>query len=161
MRFTFGKRYICTYCGEPADTIDHTIPYSFFRDTKRNKQRRGESIGFMTYCCRECNRILGDRLFYTFQDRAKFVNTKLRNRYRKFMGVVWDKDEIEELSDRLKEEVERSNRLNLMLRERVGWQSTKEYLDMLNETMDRVYWSDELLPQWKEFFIDTDYEPDR
>ena len=159
MRFTFGKSHICTYCGEPADTIDHTIPYSWFRDTKNDGSRQKESIGFMTYCCRECNSILGKRLFYTFQDRARFVNNRLRTRYRKFMGVVWDEDELAELSDRLKEEIERSNRLNLLLRERVGWQSSKTYLDMLQETMDRVYWSEELEPAWKEFFIDTDYTP--
>lgn len=75
------------------------------------------------------------------------------------MGVVWDEDELAELSDRLKEEIERSNRLNLRLRERVSWQDSKVYLDMLEETMDRVYWSEELEPEWKEFFIDTDYTP--
>lgn len=159
MRFTFGKPHVCTYCGEPADTIDHTIPYSWFRDTTTGGRRHSESIGFMTYSCMECNRILGKRLFYTFQDRCKFVNNKLRKKYRKFMGVVWDQDELDGLSDRLKEEIERSNRLNLRLRDRVGWQDSKEFLSMLEETMDRVYWSEELLPQWKEFFIDTDYLP--
>ena len=57
MRYTFGKQYTCFYCGEPADCIDHTIPYSWFRDTKRTGHRQQESIGFMTYSCKEYNQI--------------------------------------------------------------------------------------------------------
>lgn len=159
MRFTFGNKHICTYCGEPADTIDHTIPYSWFKDTTEGKKRKAEAVGFMTYSCRECNRLLGNRLFYTFQDRCKFVNNKLRTKYRKFMGVVWDEEDLDGLSGSLRQEIERSNRLNLRLRERVSWQDSKQFLSMLEETMDRVYWSEELLPEWKEFFIDSDYTP--
>jgi len=160
MRFTFGKKHICTYCGEPADTIDHTIPYSFFRDKTEGNRRKKESVGFMTYCCRECNNALGDRLFYTFQDRCKFVNKYLRKKYKKHMGVVWDQDELETLSGSLRQEIERSNRLNLRLRERVGWQESDGFMEILNEAMERVYFSTELQDEWKEFFIDTDYKPE-
>ena len=111
MRFTFGKQHICTYCGEPADTIDHTIPYSWFRETNYNGKRHRESIGFMTYACRECNCILGNRIFPTFQDRCRFVKNKLQKRYRDKMGVIWDEDELSELSGGLRAEIERSNRL--------------------------------------------------
>ena len=159
MRFTFGNKHICTYCGEPADTIDHTIPYSIFHDEEISGHRKNFSVGFMTYCCRECNNLLGNRMFYTFQERCKYVNTRLRNKYKKFMGVVWDEEDLSQLSGNLREEIERSNRLNRRLRERVSWQDSKEFLSMLEKTMDEVYWSNEIPQEWKEFMIDTDYIP--
>lgn len=113
----------------------------------------------MTYCCRECNVILANRIFPTFQERCKFLNTSLKKRYKKFMRVLWDEDELNELSGSLREEIARSNRLNKRIRERISWQSSDYFLDMLKETMDRIYYCDKISPEQKEFFIDTDYIP--
>lgn len=44
MRYTFGKPYVCFYCGEPADCIDHTIPYSWFRDAKEQDRDKKKFI---------------------------------------------------------------------------------------------------------------------
>lgn len=158
MRYTFGKKYICTYCGEPADTIDHTIPYSWFRNTG-TRNRKQESIGYMTYACKECNSILSNKLFYTFQERFLYLNKRLRQRHRKDLTVIWDEEELAECSYRLKQFLIQSNNRSKLIRKRLGWIHSEEFLNMMKEVYEDVYFSKDLTEKQKEYFIDSDYMP--
>ena len=159
MRYTFGKQYTCFYCGEPADCIDHTIPYSWFRDTKTSGQRQQESVGFMTYSCRECNQILGDKIFPTIQDRLLYVHKHLRKRHKKEMNVVWDNEDLSTVSGRLQEYINQQNNLNLKIRTRLAWITSPEFNEMIQQVYEEVYYNTQIPPRLKEYFIDTDYEP--
>lgn len=151
MRYTFGKPYVCFYCGEPADCIDHTIPYSWFRDAKRTGQRQQESVGFMTYSCKECNQILGNKIFPTIQDRLL--------RHKKEMNVVWDNEDLSTVSGRLQEYIKQQNNLNLKIRTRLAWITSPEFNEMIKQVYEEVYYNPQIPPKLKEYFIDTDYEP--
>lgn len=158
MRYTFGIPHICTYCGEPADTIDHTIPYSWFRNTGSDR-RHGESVGFMTYCCRECNSILGSRIFPTFQQRLLYLNNRLRERHRKDMSVMWDKEDLSKVSGRLKQYIEQQNRINKRQRARVSWIDSHKFLSLIEQVQDEVYHNTDIPQETKAYFIDDDYIP--
>jgi hypothetical protein len=90
-----GPTHWCAYCGEPADTIDHTVPVSFvcghFRFASRHRFQKVQA-------CRECNTLLGDRIFATFTERKAFLAEKYERRYREYLEAGWwTSEEIEEL----------------------------------------------------------------
>lgn len=158
MRFTFGKPHVCTYCGQPADTIDHTIPYSWFRTTGSDR-RKAEAVGFLTYACRECNGLLGSRIFPTFQERVAYVNRRLRKKWRPEMSVMWDKEDLSTVSGRLKQYIRQQQRLNKLQRERVSWIDSPEYTQILTDTCDRLYYDKSVPSECKRFLIDDEYIP--
>lgn len=159
MRYLFGKKYICTYCGEPADCIDHTIPYSWFKNTG-SKKRKSEAVGFMTYSCRECNSLLSDKVFYTFQDRLLYLNRRLRERHKKELTVLWDEEDLKTVSDRLKQYILQSNNRCNLIRKRLGWINSKEFQNMMKDVYEDVYFNKSLTEKQKEYFIDTDFTPE-
>lgn len=158
MRFTFGQPHICTYCGAPADTIDHTIPYSWFRTTGSDK-RKQESVGFMTYACRECNSLLGSRIFPTFQKRLLWLNNRLREKHRKEMSVLWDAEDIASVSGRLKQYIQQQNRINLEQRARVSWIDSVQFQSILSKAQDELYYDTTIPEEFKKFLIDEDFIP--
>lgn len=94
----------CNYCGEPADTRDHIIPVSYqtnARPTKsaRHNPRYGETVP----CCRDCNVMLGTKLFPSMEDRCHYVAGALRRRYSKLINApAWTADELAELGPGLR-----------------------------------------------------------
>lgn len=156
MRFNFGHKCVCTYCGDFADCIDHTIPYSYFRNTG-SKRRKIEAVGFLTPACAECNTILGDRIFSTFQERFKYVQYRLRLKYKKHLKVIWDEEDLSGISGRLKQYVEQQNRLNKSIQRRLEWPETPEFASILEEACKNLYYNTDIPSEWKEFLIDTDW----
>lgn len=61
----------CTYCGDPADTLDHLEPIS--RQTNRRRRGKMASCGKRVPCCRLCNSLLGASDAFTVRERAAFL----------------------------------------------------------------------------------------
>ena len=76
----------CTYCDEPADTLDHVVPLSF--SSVRRGGGGGDANGFPRVpCCRECNTLLGNRPLLTVEERRAWLAGALKKRYRKLLGA--------------------------------------------------------------------------
>lgn len=151
--YTFGIPNTCTYCGQSADTLDHCIPYSF----SRGRQTKGSKspLGFCTYCCRECNSLLGSSIFPTFQERLVYLNKKLSKKYNKFLTVVWDEEDLSSVSGNLKRYITGFNNLNKITRERLDWIYSPTFLKMLSETQEDVASLD--IPQhFKDYIVPQD-----
>ena len=91
----------CNYCGEPADTKDHVIPHTVLTGA----QRRGghHDLGETVPCCRECNHLLGSKVFPSMEDRCHYVAGALRRRYSKLINApAWTADELAELGPGLR-----------------------------------------------------------
>jgi len=58
----------CTYCGDPADTVDHLEPVS--RQTARRRRGKMAGLGDRVPACRECNSTLGACNANTVKERA-------------------------------------------------------------------------------------------
>ena len=152
--YKFGKPGVCTYCGEYADTVDHCVPYSITRqETKQNS--RHKLIGFCCPSCGECNSLLGDKLFLTFQERLLFVNKQLKKKYSRH-HVVWDNEEIDELEGNLQKYVSGSNIDYLISKDRILWIHTPDFMKIYNEVIDDLYGNEKISKQLKSFFIDDD-----
>jgi hypothetical protein len=99
-----GRNYICSYCGDAAETIDHCLPQSHV-----HKHRRAY-IGFIilkTPSCQHCNSILGDKIFNDFAARKAHVNKKLCIKFKKELAfLAWDEDEMKEMGPGLRKRIE-------------------------------------------------------
>lgn len=74
-----GLRH-CAYCGDLATTRDHLIPRSYLRNTGKPHWPTSQWVP----ACQQCNSILYNKLFFTVQERARYLlkqyQTKRRHR---------------------------------------------------------------------------------
>lgn len=94
----------CHYCGSPADTTDHVPP--------RHARAQLIAVGladrfpfFEVDCCRECNGLLGARL-WTIRARRRYIKWTLRRRYaRLLLTPDWSDLELVKLGPTLRSAV--------------------------------------------------------
>lgn len=117
----FGDAGVCTYCGEPADNLDHVIPLSFLESARR-KRRKGSYPGVKTFACGQCNRSLGSRHFESFSERLAFANKGIRKRYAKELSApAWAEEDLEELGPSLRKWIGLMDCRTQVAKWRVGW----------------------------------------
>ncbi len=153
--FIFGKIGTCTYCGEPADTIEHLIPWSVITSSDSSRKIKG----FCTYACRECNCFASNRVFHTFEERVKFVHEKLRKKYKRYMGVVWDSGELNQTTGNLKKYIRGCNTLNKIARQRLAYPTSNEFWEILNSAREDAYLDPRIPKNLLEFLVPTDWTP--
>jgi len=97
--------WLCIYCGSPADTVDHVPPVSRISDCD---SIYSDDYKFCTVkSCLECNKLAGDRLDIDLIDRIDFVKDRLKSKYRRALRIPdWTLDELDDLGDSLRAEVE-------------------------------------------------------
>jgi hypothetical protein len=94
-RLYLEEGYVCFYCNDEAEGLDHTPPLAWI-ETYSTKTLRENKIPFaLIPCCAECNRLLSDRRLLTAEERLEFLETKYQSLYTKV--VAWDEDEIAEM----------------------------------------------------------------
>jgi hypothetical protein len=100
----------CTYCGDPhGDEADHVIPKTTTGDREGLRQ---ETVP----ACRECNGLLGDKMYVTIQTRAAYLLGAVEARYKKVISMpVWDDEELEDLGPNMRASIEA-----VLTRERVS-----------------------------------------
>ena len=91
----------CSYCGSHWDkTRDHVIPNSYLREG------RGYEGDWLVPACKECNGTLGDILLTNVPDRATYLLSKYRRKYKKLLSFAdWTDWELEDISDRLADSI--------------------------------------------------------
>lgn len=68
--------------------------------------RHNKKYGDTVPCCKECNSVLGNKLFETVQGRAKYIATSLKTRYKKVLSApVWTADEMAEIGPDLRSSI--------------------------------------------------------
>jgi hypothetical protein len=129
-----GLQRICAYCGDLADTVDHTVPAWF---TAGNLSLIARSKLFKVACCRDCNMRAGRLIDRTFIERKRRIAKSLRRANIGILRVAhWPSNEIKPLGYRLKTYV----KSGVTRRERViarlqSLDSLLIPLDMTNELM--------------------------
>jgi 5-methylcytosine-specific restriction endonuclease McrA len=94
----YGPENRCAYCGDPADTIDHTVPVSFTAGHARTLARAPRKFVKVAACC-ECNGLLGNQLHATWRERKRWLWEKFCRRNARFLKQVeWDADDLAEMS---------------------------------------------------------------
>jgi hypothetical protein len=90
----------CTYCGAwDGDNQDHIVPVSYNQNVSRvGGRRKGVSYKNTVPCCKECNSLLSDRLYFSIPSRAAYLLGTYERRYKKLLSQPdWSNEEIEEL----------------------------------------------------------------
>jgi len=85
----------CAYCGVVADSIDHVVPQWFIKAMQNSGV--AEALERSTvHCCRECNSLIGGKIFDTFRARKSYALDRLLVRYKKVLATpAWNRDQIE------------------------------------------------------------------
>lgn len=132
----------CTYCGSPANSLDHIIPVSYeFVSRKAANYSRKITVP----CCEECNNKLSNNWLPTIAERAEHLSEAYRKKYKKILkSPHWEQWEIENLSGFLRKNVES----NMILKENI--KNRIEHLDEISKEKDLTI--DEV---WMKYSSDT------
>lgn len=147
--FIFGIRNVCTYCGDPADCMDHVVPWSYISTVVRKGGQEGKFLGIRTWACRECNAILGAKRFPCMWRRIVHVHDRLCVRLEHdLMFPIWSREEMIPLRPNLRRQIEARNLLTRVARARTGWMFTPMCLGIMDDVRRRV--CDESAPGHRE-----------
>ena len=98
------SKWICFYCGEPGNELDHQPPITRIDDYRALYLERQHYVKVIS--CRECNAIAADILHETLLERKEYIANRLWERYRSILKTPhWRKEELAELSGRLRQSV--------------------------------------------------------
>lgn len=121
--FFFGDHRDCTYCGEPASSVDHVICIA--SQTVKRKSCAKTSHGPITPACRDCNNRLGSKMFDTFDLRCEYVHWGLEKEAK---PILWHGWEIAKLDPSLMEIVSKERNRRMLMRMRADWFGSRDYL---------------------------------
>ena len=117
MKTKLFNRFNCTYCGSPCDTRDHVIPVSSEYISRKNAKTNTSNT---VPSCRECNTMLGSLLFLTIGERASYLYTLYKTRFKKFLLMPdWSLEDLNELKGRLNQSVRNSLKKKERVKERI------------------------------------------
>lgn len=137
--FVFGIPYTCTYCGNPADGLDHVMPWTIITAQKRRDGGGGHTPGVRTHCCRQCNSILGNRIYPTMWLRIMHVNQRLRVLLADHMAYrIWTREETIPMGPNLRRQCEVKTLLRRVAGARIGWPYDPVLLELLVQTRAKV-----------------------
>jgi len=113
----------CAYCGMPAETDDHVIPWSFYASVN-------DCVILSAYrwalvpACYECNCIAGDKVFETISQKRRYIQERLRCRYRKILSIPpWSEEDLADLSPLLAQYVRHGLKLRAIISQRITYRS--------------------------------------
>lgn len=121
--FRFGHPLTCTYCGDPAGSVDHVIPVGFQHATR--KKCVHSMNGPLTFACKHCNSTLGGRYFDSFKLRCEYVQQRLASKVK---PILWSEQELMLLDYPLRRMVQCSNARRRWIGERADWCGSRDYL---------------------------------
>lgn len=110
----------CTYCGVPADSIDH-IPPQCMRNTLKDL---GDYIGVWKEvpACLWCNSTLGSLALLTITDRRDYIKKVIRRKFKKLLASpVWSDADIEECGEGLRAYLFDQREQARLIRDRLAW----------------------------------------
>jgi hypothetical protein len=113
----------CTYCGLPANSIDHVPP----RSVRKAIREQGMAHWFPFVevpACRECNSaVLGDRGGWKVESRRAYVKKVLRRRYASILRIPdWTDRELALMSPTLAQHIQAGINARELTIKRLGFQ---------------------------------------
>ena len=144
------NRYDCVYCGMPCDTRDHVSPVSRDYASRKNAPTNQKNT---VPSCRECNNLLGARLFLTVGDRASYLFSFYKTSLDKIFSMRSCRtDELKSLKGRMRQYVKNS------LKKKESAKSRINHIELVMElcpTIDEVW---EIINSDRHEFLLTDFD---
>ena len=111
---------ICVYCGVRATTLDHFVPLSvvaMLSDVLNEISGR-----FLVPACGECNSIAGNKVFKTIAAKRRYIQEKLRKKYRLVLVMPeWTEEQKESLGWNMKTAVAEGLAKREWIKARLSW----------------------------------------
>lgn len=118
--FEFGRRGVCTYCGDPGDSRDHVIAVSY----QKNVRKRESECGPWCWACRSCNSKLCNRYFDSFKQRCEWIRDRIEMRVR---PIDWSDAQVNSLQWELRDLVRRDVFKRRWMRMRADFYDSREF----------------------------------
>lgn len=117
----------CSYCGVPADSIDHVVPRSLLRDLADDPQAKATLIArgriLEVDCCRQCNSLLSDNYDQTLAARKARLRVRLRRRYARLLDMPdWSDSELGHMGRYLQNYILTHGAMRDWIRERLTYE---------------------------------------
>lgn len=111
---------ICFYCGELATSMDHQPPISRVEDYRAFGLCT--EVFVLVSCCNECNYLGANHLHSDIVTRAEFINTKLRNKYKRKISIPdWTPEELSHMGPVMLNEIQTAIRLKIRIEDRLNF----------------------------------------
>ncbi len=80
------------------------------------------TTGCVITCCRECQKLGGNKFVDSILDRARFIQDRLRAKYKAHLASpAWSEEEIGEMSGHFPAEIRRFASVSAAARDRISW----------------------------------------
>lgn len=107
----------CTYCGVPANALDHVVPVCYTENTRRTARYSRDNT---VPCCNECNSTLGGKWVITIPERAEHILNRYLVKYKKIINSAeWQPHEIKELKGVIKMTVVQGMNRKAIIKDRI------------------------------------------
>ena len=83
---------VCTYCSAYADTIDHVLPICHTAHLKETGIEPPKDLLLLVPSCKECNSLLGPKVFKSLKAKKAFLLKRYRQRY----SAILNQPELED-----------------------------------------------------------------
>ena len=125
--------WLCLYCGEPADQIEHYPPISRIDDYRALGLKHEMFVKFP--CCADCNRKAGSTLQESVLERFEFVKDKIARQGSRYIAKVdWDDEELEEFGPNLFSKIRENSKKGEVFRRRIEYYTGFDHmLDWLGD----------------------------
>lgn len=85
---------VCQYCYEnEATQIDHILPFSFLPNHSHSN---------LIASCRRCNLAANNKMFFTIEEKRRYIVSKVFSGITKKTIVIWTQDDLREVSYELR-----------------------------------------------------------
>jgi len=126
LKCDYGKGFVttpCFYCGEPAASEDHVFPLVALDSLLcEGSAPKGSDVLTIVPSCLECNSLAGDKVFNTREEKKRYIQRRLQNRYRDVLHQeVWDDDELAEMHGDLHRWITQSEVERRRVQSRIGY----------------------------------------
>lgn len=111
----------CYYCGMAADSVDHVVPRTI-AERLPEVELVSDIRTYTVPCCRECNCILGPKLYATLADKKHALKKILRKRYKKYLTLPdWTEEDMQELGPTLQPKIRAGQSVKILTQQRLVW----------------------------------------
>jgi 5-methylcytosine-specific restriction endonuclease McrA len=112
----------CTYCGLPAESVDHVIPRNHRRAALAVGARWNARVADTVPACCECNQLASALVFRGVVEKRSYIHQRLRARYSWALKTAnWSEEELDELGPTLRSSVDAAIAAKRLIHRRLRW----------------------------------------
>lgn len=143
-----GTDGVCTYCGEPADSVDHVISLDWLGYKRGNG--KSKRAGMVVWACRDCNSRLRNKNHQTLTARCEDTCEIIFKSNKKLIdGPLWGNGDIDGLEGNLRCEMEVYQAHQIIARARYSfynspkfWLNIEAIRNQVRQRKEKAVWAD-------------------